>query len=123
MSKVDLGVKRRCASCGTKFYDFKKSPITCPSCQSVFDPEQLLKSRKGRAAVKAAAPAAPAEEAMEDDQALMNAAPESDDDDAVDEDEAFIAEDDEAGDSDVDIDIEDEDIIGTINNDGDEDDS
>ena len=123
MSKVDLGVKRRCASCGTKFYDFKKSPITCPSCQSVFDQEQLLKSRKGRAAVKATAPAAPAEEAMEDDQALMNAAPESDDDDAVDEDEAFIAEDDEAGDSDVDIDIEDEDIIGTINNDGDEDDS
>ena len=123
MSKVDLGVKRRCASCGTKFYDFKKSPITCPSCQSVFDPEQLLKSRKGRVAVKAAAPAAPAEEAMEDDQALMNAAPEPDDDDAVDEDEAFISEDDEAGDSDVDIDIEDEDIIGTINNDGDEDDS
>ncbi len=54
MSKTNLGIKRRCASCGTKFYDFKKHPIICPSCKANFDPEQLLKSRKGRGLVSAA---------------------------------------------------------------------
>ena len=54
MNEIELGVKRRCVSCGTKFYDFLKSPITCPKCGTEFDPEQLLKSRKGRVAAKSA---------------------------------------------------------------------
>ena len=54
MNEIELGVKRRCVSCGTKFYDFLKSPITCPKCGAEFDPEQLLKSRKGRVATKSA---------------------------------------------------------------------
>ena len=54
MNEIELGVKRRCISCGTKFYDFLKSPITCPKCGTEFDPEQLLKSRKGRVAAKSA---------------------------------------------------------------------
>ena len=53
MNEIELGIKRRCISCGTKFYDFLKSPITCPSCGAEFDPEQLLKSRKGRVSIKA----------------------------------------------------------------------
>ena len=52
MSKIELGVKRRCVSCSTKFYDFLKTPILCPNCGTEFDPEQLLKSRKGRVATK-----------------------------------------------------------------------
>ena len=52
MNEIELGVKRRCVSCGTKFYDFFKSPIICPNCGAEFDPEQLLKSRKGRVSVK-----------------------------------------------------------------------
>ncbi len=35
-----------------KFYDFNKSPITCPGCGSEFDPENLLKSRRGKSASK-----------------------------------------------------------------------
>ena len=35
-----------------KFYDFNKSPITCPGCGSEFDPENLLKSRRGKSAAK-----------------------------------------------------------------------
>ena len=50
MAKQDLGKKRRCASCGMKFYDFNKTKIACPSCQTAFNPDQLLKSRRGRAA-------------------------------------------------------------------------
>ena len=54
MNEIELGVKRRCGSCGTKFYDFFKSPIICPNCGIEFDPEQLLKSRKGRVSSKSA---------------------------------------------------------------------
>ena len=52
MAKVELGVKRSCLSCDMRFYDFKRSPIICPGCGTEFDPENLLKSRKGRAAPK-----------------------------------------------------------------------
>ena len=31
-----------------KYYDFNKSPIICPKCEFEFDPDLLLKSRKGR---------------------------------------------------------------------------
>ena len=54
MTEIELGVKRRCISCGTKFYDFLKAPIICPNCTTEFDPEQLLKSRKGRVSSKSA---------------------------------------------------------------------
>ena len=54
MTEIELGIKRRCISCGTKFYDFLKAPIICPNCATEFDPEQLLKSRKGRVSSKSA---------------------------------------------------------------------
>ncbi len=54
MTEIELGIKRRCISCGTKFYDFLKAPIICPNCGIEFDPEQLLKSRKGRVSSKSA---------------------------------------------------------------------
>ncbi len=54
MTEIELGVKRRCISCGIKFYDFLKAPIICPKCGAEFDPEQLLKSRKGRVSAKSA---------------------------------------------------------------------
>ena len=50
MANKDLGKKRRCASCGMKFYDFNKTKIECPSCQTLFNPDQLLKSRRGKSA-------------------------------------------------------------------------
>ena len=52
MAHKNLGRKRRCASCGIKFYDLTKTPAVCPACGSEFDPEVLLKSRRGRAAAK-----------------------------------------------------------------------
>ncbi len=48
MSKPNWGIKRICPSCSMKYYDFDKSPIICPGCQFQFDPDLLLKSRKGR---------------------------------------------------------------------------
>ena len=52
MTKADLGKKRACLACGMRFYDFNRSPIECPGCGAVFDPENIIKSRKGRPAAK-----------------------------------------------------------------------
>ena len=48
MAKPEWGKKRICLACNTKYYDFNKSPIICPSCGSKFDPDIYLKSRKGK---------------------------------------------------------------------------
>jgi len=55
MAKADLGTKRACLACGMRFYDFSRSPIICPGCGAEFDPENIIKSRKGRPAAKTAA--------------------------------------------------------------------
>ena len=52
MVKADLGTKRACLACGMRFYDFSRSPIVCPGCGAEFDPENIIKSRKGRPAAK-----------------------------------------------------------------------
>ncbi|MEI6558869.1 MAG: TIGR02300 family protein [Rhodospirillaceae bacterium] len=48
MAKTEWGIKRICPSCSARYYDFHKSPPVCPTCQSVYDPEALLKSRRAR---------------------------------------------------------------------------
>lgn len=37
MSTIERGVKRRCASCDTLFYDMLRFPIRCPKCGAEFD--------------------------------------------------------------------------------------
>ena len=32
MAKPELGTKRVCVSCGTRFYDLTKTPAICPKC-------------------------------------------------------------------------------------------
>ena len=41
-----LGIRRHCQSCSVKYYDLNKTKIICPSCNTVFDPEVRLKSRR-----------------------------------------------------------------------------
>ena len=48
MANPEWGKKRICLACNTKYYDFNKSPIICPSCGTKFDPDTNLKSRKGK---------------------------------------------------------------------------
>ncbi|MDR3187199.1 MAG: TIGR02300 family protein [Holosporaceae bacterium] len=45
MNKDQWGIKRVCLSCAARFYDLNKSPILCPACSSVFDPEYLTKRK------------------------------------------------------------------------------
>ncbi len=48
MSKPEWGLKRICPNCNARFYDMCRHPITCPKCASTFDPEVLVKKRRGR---------------------------------------------------------------------------
>ena len=68
MAKADLGLKRTCLSCGMRYYDFNRTPIICPGCQVEFDPEAVIRSRRGRATPKSAKAAEklPAEETEEE---------------------------------------------------------
>ncbi len=90
MAHATLGRKQRCASCGIKFYDLKKSPAVCPSCGTEFDPETLLKSRRGRVAAKDEAEKAPskADAVVADDDLI-----EKSDDEFESEDEVLSTED------------------------------
>jgi uncharacterized protein (TIGR02300 family) len=56
VAKPELGTKRLCASCGAKFYDLSKDPITCPKCGTVFEIVVPV-TRGGRDAAAAAAAA------------------------------------------------------------------
>ena len=41
MAKPELGMKRQCLSCSTKFYDLNKDPILCPKCGSPFQAQMM----------------------------------------------------------------------------------
>ena len=44
MAKPELGAKRQCQSCATKFYDLNKNPIVCPKCGTVFQATALSRA-------------------------------------------------------------------------------
>ena len=46
MAKLALGTKRICHNCGARYYDMHRDPITCPNCNTQYDPEALLKTRR-----------------------------------------------------------------------------
>ena len=45
MVKPELGTKRTCPSCATRFYDLLKHPIVCPKCGQNFIAESVLPSK------------------------------------------------------------------------------
>ncbi|HVI89820.1 MAG TPA: TIGR02300 family protein [Dongiaceae bacterium] len=96
MSKPEWGTKRTCQSCSAHFYDLRKDPIVCPKCGTTYDPEAVLKSRRGRV-VEKVVPVKPApEEELPDVEAEIDeAALGEDDEDAVMEDTSDLGEDDE----------------------------
>ncbi len=52
MAKPDWGTKRTCPGCGAKFYDLRRSPVTCPKCESLYPPEPASPTKRS-AAIKA----------------------------------------------------------------------
>jgi uncharacterized protein (TIGR02300 family) len=45
MPKPELGLKRVCVACGTKFYDLGKNPAVCPKCGTE-QPAELPRPRR-----------------------------------------------------------------------------
>jgi uncharacterized protein (TIGR02300 family) len=43
--KPELGTKRTCPNCATRFYDLLKDPITCPKCSTSFVAMAILPSK------------------------------------------------------------------------------
>ncbi len=48
MVKPAWGMKRTCQGCGAHFYDLRKDPIICPKCATVYDPDAVSRTRRGR---------------------------------------------------------------------------
>ena len=48
MTKPELGTKRLCAGCNAKFYDLQKTPVVCPTCETVFIVPKPLPTRSRR---------------------------------------------------------------------------
>lgn len=118
MAKAELGLKRACLSCGMRFYDFNRTPIICPGCQTEFDPEAVIRSRRGRAVAKDSPKGT-----KQAEKPVMDDAVEMDEDNGKVEDQAEAETEDggeamEFGESD--INVSDDDSAGLIGNDLDE---
>ena len=105
MSKPEWGTKRVCQNCSAVYYDMRKAPPTCPQCATKFDPEALLRSRRGRTmpvddttANKPVADVAPELAVLEDD-AVVEDIPDEDEEegDALLEDASELGEDEDVG--------------------------
>ena len=77
MVSDELGTKRTCPSCGARFYDLNKDPITCPKCAQAFVAEPLLPSKADGPVAKPKAAPKPAprvedEDELEDNDTLVS---------------------------------------------------
>jgi len=123
MSKPARGTKRVCPSCGARFYDLNRAPITCPVCQAVYQVTPPPSRRGERAQpvevkkVVEPEPEAPvletadvisleeaeeagAEAAIEEDEEIVDLGDDAPEIPAGDDDNAFIEEEEE-GEADV----------------------
>lgn len=50
MTKAELGTKRICSNCNLRFYDLRKTPIVCPTCETILQlpPPIAAKPRRAR---------------------------------------------------------------------------
>ena len=46
MAKPEMGLKRVCVACGTKFYDLTRAPAVCPKC-GTDQPAEQPRLRRG----------------------------------------------------------------------------
>ncbi|MBR0681234.1 TIGR02300 family protein [Roseomonas eburnea] len=84
MAKPELGLKRSCVACGTRFYDLARTPAVCPKCGTEQPAEQPRLRRATASPIpdeklkkRAATPEAEAEdievEDVEGDEAIEDA--------------------------------------------------
>ena len=108
MANPEWGKKRICLACNTKYYDFNKSPIICPSCGTEFDPDTNLKSRKSKSLLT---------KAVSENNQNMSEEISNIDDDEIDTNEEVVTDDDplleinkqdQSNDTEVEINIDDD---------------
>lgn len=111
MAKPELGTKRLCPSCGAKYYDLNRDPITCPKCGTIFETIMISRSAKASKAAEAAEDEEEEDELAPEIVSLEEADAEAQggDDEVPDLDDDVELGDDESTDDDVFIDDEDED--------------
>lgn len=97
MVKPELGTKRACPSCHSRFYDLNRDPAVCPVCGVSFMPEALLPSKGDHGPAPAPKPK-PVEPEREDAEELDVVSLEDvkADEDAADVEDVEIEGDDEA---------------------------
>lgn len=67
MPQQDLGLRRLCQECQTRFYDLKRKPPVCPKCNATFEAAPLLKGKKGKTmSPKEVTPIIPAFDSLEE---------------------------------------------------------
>jgi uncharacterized protein (TIGR02300 family) len=104
--KPELGAKRQCQNCGTKFFDLSRDPIICPKCGTVFQVTALARSAPRPAAASDEAdletdPAAVETVSLEDAEAEEKVEAVAEDDIEVEDepaDDTFLEEEDEEND-------------------------
>ncbi len=57
VANPELGTKRFCAGCSLKFYDLNRTPIVCPTCETVFVVPKPAPARPRRVFDRQIAPA------------------------------------------------------------------
>ncbi len=113
MARPELGEKRHCLSCESKFYDLNKDPATCPKCGVVFEsqaPEKIEPAPKPDKTEKSQAAGSEVSNADPDTISLEDA--DEDDGDTVDGEDIPDVDNEEESNSNVDdafLDEEDED--------------
>lgn len=106
MAKPELGQKRQCQHCGSKFYDLNRDPVVCPKCGGIFEimvPNHESSSDDGDLELGVAVPEMVSLDDVASDESRND--PLGDDididvDTTVDDDDTFL-EDEEEGDEDV----------------------
>jgi uncharacterized protein (TIGR02300 family) len=64
VAKPELGTKRLCTNCSTKFYDLNKEPIVCPKCHTVMELATVAARARPETAAAAEAAASAEEEVV-----------------------------------------------------------
>ena len=67
MARPNLGSKRVCPSCSTKFYDLGRDPAACPECGAKHPLANFQKPRRARPPASRPAPKKPAPKAEAED--------------------------------------------------------
>ena len=92
------GTKRMCLSCGQRFYDMRREPIVCPSCDAPFELNSPARTRRSRAPVERKEAAPPPEPLAATEDGAQTPA----------EDTEMAAIESEEADSDIEVEVEEE---------------